>query len=224
MLSDSANLDIAGAADIAGGLDAAGVVGLAAAGVATSVRGTLAVTQAATFSAAVSIEGNTTLGNAATDTVQFKADVSSSLLPSHDSAFDIGADTFRWKEIYGDTIVASQLSGGLKFNIQDGAGIADFTFDNTANVTVAVSGAAQLSDDRIVQWDDTNDKFVDSLLKQDGSDLDLTSGGFFVNAGQISASANVSAGGGLFANGLQIHVLMVLQLLVMLILQTNLLL
>lgn len=206
-LSASANLDIGGAADIAGALTADGQVQLAAAGVSTTVRGTLGVVQNATFQGNVSVQGNTTLGDAATDTVQFKADVSSSLLPFADSAFDIGADTIRWKEIYGDTVVASQLSGALKFSISDvsGSGLSDFTFNNSANVTVAVSGATDLSQARIVQWDDGNGKFVDSLLKQDGSDLDLTSGGFFVNSGQVSASANIQAGGGFLGNGLQIN-------------------
>jgi hypothetical protein len=196
-LSASANIDAGGALDVEGTADIKGAVSLADAGVATSVRGTLSVTEAATFDADV------TLGNAPSDTVKFIADVSSSLLPSDDSAFDIGADLERWANIYGDTIVASQLSGALKFNIQDGAGISDFTFDNTANVTVEVSGASDLDALRITMWSAGDDKFVNSKFIENaghieldtGADLRALQGDIKAVDGNLSASAGLDVGG-----------------------------
>ena len=199
-LSASANIDAGGDLDVEGTGDIRGQVSLASAGLNTSVRGTLGVKQAATF------EANVTLGNNNSDRVIFEADVSSSLLPSDDSAFDIGADLERWANIYGDTIVASQLSGALKFNIQDGPGIADFTFDNTTNVTVQVSGAADLDPYRITMWSAGDDKFVNSVLLDDGSSIltldsgynfEATSGDIKALAGDISGSGDVDAGANL---------------------------
>ena len=203
-LKAGGGLDVEGNADIEGEADIRGAVKLAASGLLTNVRGTLSVKQEANFL------DNVTLGFNNADRVIFEADVSSSLLPSDDSAFDIGADLERWANIYGDTIVASQLSGTLKFNIQDGPGIADFTFDNTANVTVQVSGAADLDPRRITMWSTGDDKFVNSVLEDDGSsiltldsnyDFEATRGDIKAMDGNLSASANIDAGGDLEVAG-----------------------
>jgi hypothetical protein len=50
----------------------------------------------------LSVTGNTTLGDAPTDTVLFKADVASSLIPSVNNTHDIGAVGSQWKDLYLD--------------------------------------------------------------------------------------------------------------------------
>ena len=50
----------------------------------------------------LTVTGNTTLGNAATDTVTFTADVASNLLPSADNTYDLGASGSQWKDLYID--------------------------------------------------------------------------------------------------------------------------
>lgn len=52
-----------------------------------------------------------------------------------------------------------------------GEGISPFTFDGTSNVTIAVSGAAQLSANAITKWNDTDNKFVNSSLTDNGTTI-----------------------------------------------------
>ena len=54
-------------------------------------------------------------------------------------------------------------------NLTEGAGISAFTYDGAAAVTVAVSGAAELSDNTITKWNDTDGKFVNSSLVDNGT-------------------------------------------------------
>ena len=50
----------------------------------------------------LSVSGNTTLGDAASDTVTVTADVASHLIPSADSTYDIGATASRWRQGFFD--------------------------------------------------------------------------------------------------------------------------
>ena len=53
-----------------------------------------------------------------------------------------------------------------------GEGISTFSYDgSTAGVTVAVSGAAQLSANAITKWDNTDNKFVNSSLTDNGTTI-----------------------------------------------------
>ena len=53
-----------------------------------------------TFNGNINANGNTTLGNATSDRVTFNAYVTSSILPSNDSAFDLGSPGLRWQNVY----------------------------------------------------------------------------------------------------------------------------
>ena len=50
------------------------------------------------------IGGNLTFGDANTDNVSFGADVSSSLIPNNDDAFDLGSSGQQWKDLYIDGV------------------------------------------------------------------------------------------------------------------------
>jgi len=52
-----------------------------------------------------------------------------------------------------------------------GEGISTFTYDGSATATVAVSGAAQLSDNAVTKWNDTDGKFVNSSLTDNGTTI-----------------------------------------------------
>ena len=54
---------------------------------------TLLVDESATITANLTVNGNTTLGNAATDTVTITADVASNIIPSADSTYTLGDAT-----------------------------------------------------------------------------------------------------------------------------------
>lgn len=48
------------------------------------------------------VDGNTTLGDSASDTVTFNADIASTILPSADNTYDIGSSGASWKDLYID--------------------------------------------------------------------------------------------------------------------------
>jgi hypothetical protein len=57
----------------------------------------------------LTLGGNITIGNATTDNVVINADLSSSLIPNDDNAFDIGSPTKRYRDIYGNKVSASVI-------------------------------------------------------------------------------------------------------------------
>ena len=63
---------------------------------------TLQVDESATITANLTVNGNTTLGNAATDTVTVTADVASHLIPATDDTYDLGTSTDQWRDLYID--------------------------------------------------------------------------------------------------------------------------
>ena len=104
--------------------DAVAVTGAATVGSTLGVTGDTTVGGNLTVTGNTTISGNTTLGNAATDTVSFAADVSSSLLPSVDDTYDLGAVGSEWRNLF-----------------IDGTANIDTAAIDTANVgTLAVSG------------------------------------------------------------------------------------
>jgi hypothetical protein len=62
---------------------------------------------ALTCAGAVAFNGNTTLGNATSDTVTFTARVASSVLPSADDTYDLGSAALQWRQLYADDITVN---------------------------------------------------------------------------------------------------------------------
>ena len=85
----------------------------------------------------LTVDGNTTLGNAATDTVTFTADVASHLIPSADSTFNIGASGTEWANVYADTFTGN-LTGNVTGNL-------------TGNVTGTVSSLSNHDTDDLTE-------------------------------------------------------------------------
>ena len=108
--------------------------------------------------AGLSVTGNTTLGDAATDTVTFTADVNSSIFPSADGTLALGASGSSW----GDAYVTALYVGGTQvtstaaeLNILDGVtatatelNILDGVTSTTAELNIldgVTSTAAELN-------------------------------------------------------------------------------
>lgn len=95
---------------------------------------TLQVDESATITANLTVNGNTTLGNAATDTVTVTADVASHLIPATDNTYDLGASTDEWRDLYIDG------TANIDSLVADTADINGGTIDNatiaTSNITV----------------------------------------------------------------------------------------
>ena len=60
-------------------------------------------------------------------------------------------------------------------DLTNGEGVAPFTYDGSATATVAVSGAAQLSDNAVTKWNDTDGKFANSNITDNGTVVDINS-------------------------------------------------
>ena len=70
----------------------------------TATIDTLQVDESATITSNLTVNGNTTLGNAASDTVTLTADVASNIIPSADNTHDLGASGSEWKDLYIDGV------------------------------------------------------------------------------------------------------------------------
>jgi hypothetical protein len=77
-----------------------------------------------------------------------------------------------------DTFLSGAFSGSFEGtfvgttdlpDLTQGSGIVPFIYDGATTATIAVSGAAQLSDNAITKWNSTDGKFVDSSITDDGS-------------------------------------------------------
>lgn len=72
----------------------------------------------------ITLGGNLTIGNANTDNVTFASDISSSLIPDVDVAFDLGTNSKRWKTIYAQQGVFTSASGSFSGSfVGDGSGL-----------------------------------------------------------------------------------------------------
>ncbi len=72
------------------------------------------------------------------------------------------------------------------FSLSQGEGIVPFSYNGASAVTVAVSGAAQLSDNAVTKWNDTDGKFVNSNITDNGSVININS------ATTITGSVNIT--------------------------------
>ena len=79
----------------------------------------------------LTVNGNTTLGNAATDTVTVTADIASNLIPSADDTYNLGASGAEWNDLYVDGVAYIDTING---------------FTTTGNVTFGDNVKLQLGD------------------------------------------------------------------------------
>ena len=90
------------------------------------------------------VNGNTTLGNANTDTITFTAKATSDLLNDTDSTYDIGDTTNRWANIFVDTTTGTNANLG---NIQIGTTNANEIDTGSGNLTIDSAGGTTTIDD-----------------------------------------------------------------------------
>jgi hypothetical protein len=149
-LDGTATVDalVADTADINGGSVDGATIGAASA--STGSFTTLAASGAVTLSSTLSVEGNTTLGNAATDTVTVTADVASDLIPSADSTHSLGDSSNYWANAYVDAITTTG-------NVSVGGNLT-VTGTTTFNGGTLTLGDA--ADDNVVFGADVNSSII----------------------------------------------------------------
>jgi len=184
----------------------------------TATVDTLQVDENATVTGNLSVNGNTTLGNAASDTVTITADIASALLPSADDTHDLGATGSEWRDLYIDgqanidtlavdanatvagTLVvtgATTLNGGLAMDSNKFT-VADTSGNTSIGGTLAVSGTTTLAATSFGDADITNvgNIALDSITA-DGSTITITGNTTFADG---SFNFNVASHDG--TNGL----------------------
>ena len=111
------------------------------------------------------VDGNATFGISAADKVNFVSDISSSMIPSNDGAFDLGGPSDRWKTAHIKTAHIDDLGQALDANSQaitninvdsgniDGTAIGAASQSTIKATTISGSGDLTLQADAIVMGD-----------------------------------------------------------------------
>ncbi|MBI2068574.1 MAG: hypothetical protein HYT67_00490 [Candidatus Yanofskybacteria bacterium] len=103
------------------------------------------------------VDGNTTLGNATSDTIATTGRFNSDILPSADLTYNLGSSVLRWDNVYfGSASITNLFAGGT----------ASSSFIINSDNTTADAEDSQLEFERgttipnaILKWDSTNDRF-----------------------------------------------------------------
>ena len=119
------------------------VAGTGSTGTFGAISGSgLDITGNANIAGNLTLGGTITIGDASTDNVVVNADLSSSIIPNNDNAFDLGSGAARYRAIYGTNIYGAinatngVVSGSSQVTLQSTTG---FTAYNTALSTITGS-------------------------------------------------------------------------------------
>jgi len=139
----------------------------------TSITGTLSVSTDTTLTGNLTANGNTTLGNAATDTVTVNADIASSLIPSVDDSYDLGAVGSEWRNAYIDGTAyidtgSIDTANVATLNVTGNADV-DGDLTVTGNINASITGTATQADTLTTARTITLDGDVAGAANFDGS-------------------------------------------------------
>jgi hypothetical protein len=151
-----------------------------------SAANTLFTDDSLTVDLNLTVNGNTTLGNATSDTVTFTGRVNSSILPSADDTYDLGSSSLRWQDLYlgpaslhigtnGDEGVLSFNTTSNQFQFDKGALITAPAAANEAGLIVRGGGNTALGNANVFDIQDSGS--VSKLSYAEWSDRVSISGG-----------------------------------------------
>jgi cytoskeletal protein CcmA (bactofilin family) len=160
----------------------------------------LNLTGNATIDGNIVLKGNISIGDQTTDLVTFGADVSSSILPDVDNAFDLGSSEKNWRNLhvsgtaYVDTLEARQVNF-TDLGVLEDLTVSGSTFlGNGGDITV-VSGSLyndQLTNNRVVIVGSQGLLEDDANFTFDGSKLNIGVGSFEVDTdGDVRTSGSL---------------------------------
>jgi predicted acyltransferase (DUF342 family) len=157
----------------------------------------LKLTGNAEISGNVVIGGNITVGDANTDFITFGGEISSSIVPDIDSAFDLGSTSKRWLNIFGDNVSGSTAvfaTGISSSGYLYAAGALDI--DGNATIAGTLAVATGISSSTYLYAGGNLDVEGTSTLTGNttvGATLTVTTG--------VSSSGYLYAGGNLDVDG-----------------------
>lgn len=154
----------------------------------------------------LTVNGNTTLGNAATDTVTVTADIASNLIPSADDTYNLGAVGAEWNDLFIDgtanidSLVAdtADINGGTI----DGVTIGGSSAGAITGTTITGSGDMAIDTDTLfvdVSADrvgvntssPTSALDVNGTVTSDGLDVDGSSSGDITLTGAATSNTGI---------------------------------
>ena len=140
-----------------------------------------------TVTGQTNLNGSTRIGDSASDGVEFVADIISGMRPNADGNFDLGADAFRWRQLFVDTAIvttAANIGGHLRIENADNA-------DNATDYTTSfrADGGAVIR----------KDTYIGQLLNV-GTTLNV--GSHIVGGGDLTVSGAISGATTIDASGL----------------------
>lgn len=149
--------------------------------------------------------GNITIGDQSSDNIFFGGEVSSSILPKEDQAFDLGSTSKKWNELHVQTISGSAVSAS--YFEGDGSRLTNITVSQAATVTstftaqtsVAVNHNFESKNVNVVVYDSNDTQIIPASVTL--TDLDTvtvtfdsaTSGFVVVAKGGHIVSGSVDA-------------------------------
>ena len=158
---------------------------------------TLAVTGAVTVSTDFTVNGNTTLGNAPTDTVTITADIASDVIPSADSTHALGDTSNYWSNAYIDAITTTgNVTIGGDLNVSGNTVVtgsttnSSFLYELGTGTTGTPSNDSGIiiergtSNNAFIGFDESEDKFIvgtGSFTSSSTGNLTITTGTLLAN-------------------------------------------
>jgi len=155
------------------------------------------------------IAGNFTFGDAATDSVSFTADISSSLIPDSSDSYNLGSSGQRWNDLYlsgsinatggpitltSDTTLSAKGNTGASF----GDDVGTWEFNGSGAVSETGMTTVSVTPSSTVDIDAGGAITIDGASLTVGGDGDTS---IIKLTGPVTATTHVSASGNLSATG-----------------------
>jgi len=134
----------------------------------------------------ITLGGSITLGNADVDFINFEGEISSSLIPDVDGAFDIGSPTKEWANIYVETLNTS--GSNIDGNVQ-----ITGTLDVDSQTTLSSVNVQDLTSGRVVLAGASGELEDSENLTFSGTELRVTGNISGSGTLEIDGQANVSS-------------------------------
>jgi hypothetical protein len=166
----------------------------------------------ATIDGNITLGGNITVGDSDTDFVTFGADISSSIIPDVDIAFDLGTNSKRWKTIYAQQGVFTSASGSFSGSfVGDGSGLTglvtelDITSDSgSGSVDLLTQALSIVGTANEVETSTSGQTITIGLPNDVTIGGDLTVGGNDIKSSTGDTVLTLSGSNASFANNLVI--------------------
>ena len=161
-----------------------------------TVAGYANVSSTLTVTGQTNLNGSVRVGDSSTDGVEFVADIISGMRPNADSQFDIGADLFRWRQLFVDNVYVTDTANiGGAFHIES---TADADNNNDYSVSFRAQGGAVIR----------KKAFVGTALDVGTTIVagsSITGGSYLTINGAISGATTITASGEIEGGSLDIN-------------------